>query len=127
MVCPTFWRDSQNWAPRADRWTPHALVGTAIHAGIAAWLRDRDDPTALQATHAALADGFVEQETWSLLSLSKLVEKGYCALRDAIQERWGDDLHAIYIEHSDPIQDPRLASRARVYRVVAFARGMGDS
>ncbi len=121
MVCPTFWRDSRNWAPRADRWTPHALVGTGIHAGIAAWLRDRDDHAALQATHQALSDGFVEQDTWSLLSLSKLVEKGYCALRDAIQERWGDNLNPLYIECHDPIQDPRI-SRGRLYRVVDFAR-----
>ena len=126
MVCPTFWRDSRTWEPRADRWTPHALVGVAIHAGIAAGLQGKDDRTALHTCHAALADGFVEQETWGLLGLSKLVEKGYCALRDAIQERWADHLHALYIERSDPIQDPRI-SRGRLYRVVDFARGVGDS
>ena len=121
MVCPTFWHYSQTWDPRADRWTPHALVGTAIHAGIAARLRGQDDYAALQATHEALADGFVEQDTWSLLSLSKLVEKGYYALRDAIQERWGADLHPLYIEQHDPVQDPRII-RDRLYRVVDFAR-----
>ena len=121
MVCPTFWRDSRNWEPRADRWTPHALVGTAIHAGIATYLKGQGDHAALQATHEALADGFVEQESWSLLSLSKLVEKGYCALRDAIQERWGANLEPFYIEYPDPIQDPRI-SRGRKYRVVDFVR-----
>ena len=126
MVCPAFWHYSRTWEPRAAQWTPHALVGTAIHAGIAAYLRNPDTEgtgpaSPLHVAIQTLGEGYVEQETWSLLSLSKLVEKGYCALRDAIQERWGVDLHQIYIEYADPHQDPRI-SRGRKYRVVDFVR-----
>ena len=118
MVCPTFWRDSLTWEPRADRWTPHALVGTAIHAGVATLLRGLDEDP-VHAAIQALGEGYVEQETWSLLTLSKLVEKGYLTLRDAIQERF-PSLNPAMVEQSDPNQDVRIVRRGRAYRVVDF-------
>ena len=131
MVCPAFWRSSRTWEPRAAQWTPHALVGTAIHAGIAAYLRNPDTEgtgpaSPLHVAIQTLGEGYVEQETWSLLSLSKLVEKGYVALRDAVRERW-DVLNAVLmIERADPHQDPRIVRHGRAYRVLDCVRQQGD-
>ena len=124
MVCPTFWRDSLIWEPRVDRWTPHALVGTAIHAGIATLLHGLEEEPELTATRV-LGEGYVEQETWSLLTLSKLVEKGYRTLRDAIQERF-QPLNPVMIEQADPNQDNRIVRQRRAYRVVDFVRDRAE-
>ena len=88
LTCPVFRQYSRKWQPRAEAWTPHKIVGTAIHAGVAAYLRSKmssetgkstspelpSDP--LVVATKTLSDGYVEQETWAKEGLEALTRKG---------------------------------------------------
>lgn len=124
LTCPAFWQLSKHWEPRAIVWTPHQLVGTAIHAGIAAWLRPQiaGSPPASQeipltVALATLADGYHEQETWALEGLQALVTKGYQRLQRFIEQEILSQARVLAVEMPDPNQDPRWGPH-RVHRVV---------
>jgi len=89
LTCPVFRDYSKRWASRVEDWTPHRLVGTAIHAGVAAHLQgvmrgDTAPPDGLDHATEALRAGYVQQETWGLDGLAALVSKGTTALRGRI-------------------------------------------
>ena len=123
FVCPRFSQLSKRWEPRVDEWTPHRLVGTAIHAGIETWLRPQIDGSAspdldpLDVALGALADGYVQQEAWGLEGLQALVKKGYQKLRGFIDAEILPGARVVAVEYADPCQDPRLGTH-RVHRVV---------
>lgn len=79
LVCPTLWRFEKRWTPRALPWSPAMVIGSAIHAGVAAHFRAvRGEPVLGPVPTAAmvLEHGYVEQDTWTLESLNRLVDKG---------------------------------------------------
>ena len=88
--CPIYARLNREWEPRGAEWTPNMLLGRAIGDGMtqcyrntqdpAFWADDSNDP--LQTALDALQEGFVEQDTWSIEALRKLVTTG---LREALQ------------------------------------------
>ena len=123
FVCPRFSQLSKRWEPRVDEWTPHRLVGTAIHAGIETWLRPQIDGSAspdldpLDVALGALADGYVQQEAWGLEGLQALVKKGYQKLRGFIDAEILPGARVVAVEYADPCQDPRFGTH-RIHRVV---------
>lgn len=126
LTCPEFWRLSKVWEPRAAGWTPHQLVGTAIHAGMAAWLRPQvvGTPACLEApldplttAHEVLANGYQEQDTWALDGLQALVRKGVMRLIRLLEDEILPGATVIAVEYPDPLQDPRLGTH-RLHRVV---------
>ena len=110
-----------------EAWTPHKLIGTAIHAGVAAHLRSLMDGSASPATDpivsatanglAALRDGYVQQETWGLDGLETMVTKGVTRLTQAITEKLLPGATIVAVEYADPVQDVRLGTH-RLHRVV---------
>ena len=123
FVCPRFSQLSKRWEPRVDEWTPHRVVGTAIHAGIETWLRPQIDGSAspdldpLEVALGALADGYVQQEAWGLEGLQVLVKKGYQKLRGFIDAELLPGARVVAVEYADPCQDPRFGTH-RLHRVV---------
>ena len=136
MICPTFWRDSRNWEPRADRWTPHALVGTAIHAGYATWLRERESELsvterrnhALDAGQTALQHVCIETGTpalgtanWPIEELQQLVTKGIWAVAFGHDEPLA---HVDLLAIEQPLQDgsiPDYVYRERTSGTIGIA------
>lgn len=47
-----YWRHVEGWGPPPAAWTPERLLGTGIHAGIAAYWKSRPEP------NAALSEAF---------------------------------------------------------------------
>ena len=84
--CPIYARLNREWEPRGAEWTPNMLLGRAIGDGMTACYKNTRgdgqllDP--LQTALDALQAGFVEQDTWSIEALRKLVTTG---LREALQ------------------------------------------
>lgn len=93
LTCPVFRAYSKTWEPRVSSWTPHRLVGTAIHAGITAFLKPLVKTISLRDSGASsspeapalsplsialqtLTDGYEAQETWAIESLQAHVTKG---------------------------------------------------
>lgn len=86
LRCPMLWLQTKRGLhPRVvPEWTPNQLVGSAIGLGLQYsyrqydWAGDplRTLPGALQAAYRALEGGWVDQETWSIPTLQKLVERG---------------------------------------------------
>ena len=93
LICPVFNDYSAKWEPRVEAWTPHRLLGMAIHAGVAVHLRNLMDGSVSPATGpiasaiASLREGYVQQETWGLTGLEALVTKGTKRLTDSIDEK----------------------------------------
>jgi len=97
LICPVFRDYSARWEPRLEEWTPNKLVGTAIHAGAASYLRSLMDgsvspgtdpiPNAIADGLAALRNGYVQQEQYGLDGLEKLVTKGTQALIKSVTEK----------------------------------------
>ena len=99
MVCQEYWRLTKVWEPRYDDWTPHRLVGSAIHAGVAHYLQWRignetgkstfPEPRLepLAVAQRVLGEGFYEQDTWELAGLQRLVGKGFHLLIEEIETR----------------------------------------
>src|SRR3990167_4621544 len=112
LTCPVFRDYSKRWVPRASRWTPHAPVGTGIHAAIAVLLRHIQTESAVsrldlntQAEAAglqALGEQYEAQETWAIEGLQKLVTKGYRILRDAIETELLPGATILGVEMVDP-------------------------
>lgn len=113
LTCPVFWRLSKVWQPRCQLWTPHKLVGTAIHAGLGARLVQIKDQPSSQAVSpdlspilalalGVLGEGYIEQETWGLDGLAKLVERGIRVLSQAIETRLLPGAHILAVEYADP-------------------------
>ena len=149
LTCPEFWRLSKVWEPRAAGWTPHIVVGRAIHAGIAAWLRPRivdhesqenqiegvshavpfTSPVNLDPLTVALevlTNGYVQQDTWALEGLQALVTKGLARLRRLVEGDILPGAEVIAVEYPDPVQDPRLGTH-RLHRVVDCILARGDA
>ena len=105
LTCPMFWKLSQKWVPRAERWTPHRVVGSSIHKAIELWLR-RDylgesiSQEPLDGARDVLQNEFIkhEQDTWDFTALTTLVGKGYRALQAAIEERFGERTRVLAVE-----------------------------
>lgn len=91
LICPYLRDYSKKWAPRLEAWTPNKLVGSSIHAGIAAYLEAVRTGASLasQAPEIAacevLQNGYVQQETWGLAGLEALVKKGTRALIRSVE------------------------------------------
>ena len=127
LTCPVFRDYSARWEPRVEAWTPHKLIGTAIHAGVASHLRSLMAGSASPATDpiasaiangvAALRDGYVQQETWGLDGLETMVTKGVTRLTQAITEKLLPGATIVAVEYADPVQDVRLGTH-RLHRVV---------
>ena len=109
-----------------DEWTPHRVVGTAIHAGIATWLRPQIvggksisseplDPYVVAL--GVLTDGHVQQDAYSLDTLKALVRKGVKALTGFIESEILPGARVIAVEMPDPDQDVRLGTH-RLHRIV---------
>lgn len=132
LTCPEFWRLSKVWEPRAVGWTPHMLVGTAIHAGVAAYLRPQivgsvpaspENPVSVALE--VLTSGYQEQETWALEGLQALTEKGLTRLQTLMDDTILPGATVLAVEYSDPVQDPRLGTE-RLHRVVDCILARGD-
>ena len=92
LICPMFRHYSSVYRPRVEEWTPNRLVGSSIHAGIAAYLEAVRTGAASPASPAlgiiaceVLRKGYVEQETYKLAGLEALVTKGTNALVRSVQ------------------------------------------
>lgn len=81
LRCPVYRAYQKRWAPRGN-WTPHRLLGNAIHAGLAAHyglppLRpDPSEALPLAVAYNVLDDEYVDQDEWTRDGLAKLIEKG---------------------------------------------------
>ncbi len=123
LTCPVFRDYSARWEPRVEAWTPHRLIGTAIHAGVASHLRSLMDGSVSQATDpiasavASLRREYVQQETWGFDGLEKLVEKGTKLLIREVTDKLLPGATIIAVEYADPVQDVRLGTH-RLHRVV---------
>ena len=60
--------------PRDEKWTPNMLLGTAIHAGLAGLYAGLLNPVTL--LDMALDSGYIENDEWPKLALSKLAKRG---------------------------------------------------
>lgn len=121
LTCPVFWRLSKAWQPRVEVWTPHKLVGTAIHLGVACILAQIKDPLSCPkdpviSAHEVLREGFQPQETWGLDGLAKLVERGVRVLAEAIETRLLPGAQILAIEYTDPTS--ALPPGVKVPRIV---------
>lgn len=77
LVCPRFRVLKRSWAPNGCAWTPHMLLGTAIHAGLATHYANLEKETLpYESAHAVLEAEFQEGSEWSLDGLRSLVTKG---------------------------------------------------
>ena len=86
LRCPMlWWLTKRGWRPQVEpEWTPNRLVGAAVGAGLAEVYRHYDPmgdalqglSSALQVAYRALEGEWVEQETWTIPTLQKLVERG---------------------------------------------------
>jgi PD-(D/E)XK nuclease superfamily protein len=95
LVCPEFSRLGKLWKPRVVAWQPNLLIGTMIHAGIAEHFRGHPATSIQNAMTAALADGFVEQETWTKEALLALATKGIKLVVDNVTLTKGARIIAI--------------------------------
>ena len=112
LTCPVFRDYSKRWEPRASRWTPHAPVGTGIHAAIAVLLRHLQTGSSISrpalnaeaeaAGLVALGEKYEAQETWAIEGLQKLVVKGYRVLRDCIETELLPGATILGVELVDP-------------------------
>lgn len=126
LTCPTFWRLSKIWEPRAASWTPHQSVGTAIHAGIASYLRGVASmaPLSPETLSNPVAEGrrvleglYEPQDTWGLEGLQALVKKGTQALIVFLESNVLRGARIVAVEYPDPVQDSRVGTQ-RIYRIV---------
>ena len=129
LTCPVFRDYSKRWVPRASQWTPHAPVGTGIHAAIAVLMRHiqtessvspKDRPALNARAEAAglqaLGEQYEAQETWAIEGLQKLVVKGYRILRDAIETELLPGATILGVEMVDP--DSPVPAGVKVPRMV---------
>ena len=134
LTCPAFWRLSQTWEPRAAQWTPHQSVGTAIHAGVAQFLRAHgnlapssqavhDDP--VREARRVLEEHYEPQETWALDGLQALTEKGVKRLIQLLRDAILPGATVVAVEYPDPVQDPRCGTE-RLHRVIDCLLARGD-
>ena len=134
LTCPEFWRLCKVWEPRAAGWTPHRVVGQAIHAGIAAWLRPQvagyvspePPPSPLSVALEVMSDGYIPQDTWALDGLCALTEKGLKRLQRLVGDEILPGATVLAVEYPDPVQDPRLGTH-RLHRVVDCILSRGDA
>ena len=134
LTCPVFWQRSKVWEPRLASWTPHRLVGTAIHFGIAAWLAQIKGPPSSLATNTTVADpvesalgvlgeGYIQQDTWDLAGLSKLVERGVRVLTALAETELLPGAEIVAIEYAD---DTDLPAGVTVPRTCDLILKRGD-
>lgn len=89
IKCPMYWRLRKQWIPSAaEEWTPNQTIGSAIGKAFEIWLPEngRDADAALQAAYDLTAAEFVENDSWTLNAVQKLVRKGFeAALKTTIE------------------------------------------
>jgi len=108
LKCPMLWVQTQRGVqPRVEpEWTPNRLIGTAVATGLSAAYRQYDYigsplttlPFALPVAYTALEAGWVEQDTWNLPALQKLVERG---IRLAIEGPQLEGMQAVVLTEQD--------------------------
>ena len=110
-------------------------VGTAIHAGVAVYLRGVGGLPALSSpalpdpvseSQRVLEGLYEPQETWGLDGLQALVKKGVQELIRLLEDNILPGAEVVAVEYADPFQDQRLGLK-RTYRIVdcILARGTG--
>ncbi len=77
LLCPRLRVLKRTLAPRGCTWTPHLVLGSAIHKGLeVAYGRKASHATALAHAEQLLEEEYVEGSEWSLEGCRKLVQRG---------------------------------------------------
>src|SRR5688572_9697281 len=79
LRCPISRQYKRKWQAPLEGWQPNMLIGSAVHAGLAAWYISGNGVEANTVATSTVVDSYVENDEWTVDSVVKIALKALAA------------------------------------------------